>query len=196
MTKKELAKKIAQDPSYALRLVVVNNAAAVTNAMMADALIQGSVSEQELHDNLLQLYNAGEYRTLEYILSQVPYLVNSELPTGYDELMTGSQSYRFTGPPTQEEWEEGQPNPWEEGQTDNESESGFNWWEALGGPVIDFIGENAGTWFGWASPETNENGAGNGGGPRPDQDDDNTMIYVAIGGVILLAVIVVLATRK
>ncbi len=191
MTKKELAKKIAKDPSYALQLVVVNNAAAVTNAMMADGLIQGSISEAELHDELLGLYNAGEYRTLEYILGQVPYLVNSELPTGYDELMTGQESYRFTGPPTQEQWEEG--------QTGTESESGFNWWESLGGPLLDFFGDNAGSWFGWESTPTETgagNGAGTGNGPGAYQEDDNTMIYVAIGGVILLAVIVVLATRK
>ncbi len=95
MSEKELKQELQANPAYALQLAVINNHSAIVNAMMAGGLIQDSVSEKDLYDLLVEMWNSGERQNVIHILGQVPF-IPGVLPEGYDELITrGTMQQRY-----------------------------------------------------------------------------------------------------
>jgi len=181
MTREQLLNQIATDPAYALNLVVLNNPGAVTQALMGDGIIQDGLTESQLLDQLMTIYNAGEVTFLISILQQVEYLRGSELPEGYDALLVGPQAQRLVGG----------------AEGDGTQGTGIDWGSIING-VVTAIGDNIGTWVGGTESTT----IGGGGDvidhtqPPPPAPQTDYTPYLIGGGALIILIALIFAIVK
>ncbi|MCP4789165.1 MAG: hypothetical protein GY881_02900 [Gammaproteobacteria bacterium] len=178
MNSEQFKIQLATDASFALQLVVINNPAAVTNALMADNLIFGNAPETALHSTLVELYEAGQYGKLQNILSQVEY-INGELPDGYDQVLVGAPDGRMM---------------LVSGEGNEQQGSGIDWTSVINS-AIDSIGSNLGSWIN-TDPNELPPGTQPPVAPVVGAGTDYTPYIIGGGALVLLLIILVIVMKK
>tara|TARA_R110002060_G_scaffold988_2_gene2295 strand:+ start:566 stop:1159 length:594 start_codon:yes stop_codon:yes gene_type:complete len=194
MSEKELKQELQANPAYALQLAVINNHSSIVNAMMAGGLIQDSVSEQDLYELLVEMWNSGERQNVLHILGQVPFQ-SGILPEGYDELITrGTMQQRYqygevtgTGIDLQ--------NPNAMSNSNNQFGNGGSTfanmdWGAIVGGITGMVGDI------WGQPDV----VVQPGPPQtnygPQQSGTDTNSIIMYGGIALLVIIILVVVMK
>jgi hypothetical protein len=178
-----------------LQLAVINNHSAIVNAMMAGGLIQDSVSEQDLYDLLVEMWNDGEKANVIHMLGQVPFIPGI-LPEGYDELITrGTMQQRYTyGGTTGNGLDLQDPNSMSNSDNQFSNDGGSFFANVNLGQIISDITGLAGDIWGQPDvvvqpgmPQTNY-------GPQQSGTDTNSIIMY--GGIALLVIIILVVVMK
>jgi hypothetical protein len=196
MSEKELKQELQANPAYALQLAVINNHSAIVNAMMAGGLIQDSVSEQDLYELLVEMWNSGERHNVLHILGQVPYQ-SGILPEGYDELITRGtmqqQRYEYGGFTGGEGLDLQDPNAMS--NSNNQFGNGGSYfanmdWGAIFGGITGMVGDI------WGQPDV----VVQPGPPQtnygPQQSGTDTNSIIMIGGMALLGIVILVVAVK
>ena len=195
MSEKELKQELQANPAYALQLAVINNHSSIVNAMMAGGLIQDSVSEQDLYDLLVEMWNDGEKANVIHMLGQVPFIPGI-LPEGYDELITrGTMQQRYTyGGTTGNGLDLQDPNSMSNSDNQFSNDGGSFFANVNLGQIISDITGLAGDIWGQPDvvvqpgmPQTNY-------GPQQSGTDTNSIIMY--GGIALLVIIILVVVMK
>lgn len=193
MTHKQLERELKANPGKVIHLAVVNNGSDIINAMMSAGLIEDSISEMEMHDMLMEMYQNGNLQTLKYILKQVPY-VPGILPEGYDQIISKrTMNYRNELPETQEQWEQntgGSLGGSSHGSSDGSFFADMNWGQVFG-DFADMFGDI----FGEGDTYVMGGGDQSGGYDGPDKTMDGNQI-IMYGGIALIAIIVLVVVLK
>ena len=195
MSEKELKQELQANPAYALQLAVINNHSAIVNAMMAGGLIQDSISEQDLYDLLVEMWNSGERDNVIHILGQVPFIPGI-LPEGYDELITrGTMQQRYEyGEVTGTGYDNQDPNAMSSSDNQFSNDGGSFFANVNLGQVISDITGLAGDI--WGQPDVVvQPGMGQSNyGPAKNGTDSSAIIMY--GGIALLVIIILVVVMK
>jgi hypothetical protein len=185
MTKAEKAtlQRDMRSPEDLFTLVAENNPVALSNAFQSWGYTYSGSSVNQMITELVRMYNAGGQPRQQamQLAGSVPYQFGV-FPIGYDEAILGGKT------------------PARPKSSDGGGNSGDTWYSDINWG--DVIGEIFGGVSGIIGATRGQPGAGT--QPVTDVTDDvpdtipnnNTMMYVIIGGVALLIVVAILATRK
>lgn len=199
MTQKQLERELKSNPAQVIHLAVVNNPSAVTNAMMADGLIEDSISEMDMHQMLLSMYENGQHKTVRYLLGQVAYIPGI-LPEGYDQLISKTSMQHRNDPYTYgTSGNQGDPlDPNYQSGIDEQFGSGdgsffanMNWGQVFG-DFADMFGDifGEGDTYVMGAPGDQSGGYD---GPGKAMDANQIIMY---GGIALIAIIVLVVVLK
>jgi len=185
MTKAEKAalRNDMRSPEDLFTLVAENNPVALSNAFQSWGYTYSDSSVNQMITELVRMYNAGGQPRQQamQLAGSVPYQFGV-FPSGYDEAILGGKM------PARPKSSDGGGNSGDTWYSD------INWGDVIGeifGGVSGVIDSAQGQPGASSQPVTDVTD-----GVPDTMPDNNTMMYVIIGGVALLIVVAILATRK
>ena len=184
MTKAEKAalRSDMRSPEDLFTLVAENNPVALSNAFQSWGYTYSDSSVNQMITELVRMYNAGGQPRQQamQLAGSVPYQFGV-FPSGYDEAILGG---RMPARPKSSDGVGNSSDTWY---------SDINWGDVIGeifGGVSGIIGATQGQTSG-TQPVTDVTD-----GVPDTMPNNNTMLYVIIGGVALMILVAILATRK